>query len=263
MGPVMSHVQRALVCTLHRVSWHRRVLQHRLFGVRRGAPADSDAGGAEDVWLLVGLGNPGPRYAPTRHNVGAKVQALQVARLRWSRCAASAVCKWARAQVGFMLVDELARREGIAVDKLQKEAATGRGRLYGQRVVMAKPLTYMNLSGDSVSALINYYKVPPAQLGSAMSPLVQPLMEVSLSSDSLGALVHHHIVVPPAQPWHGISLPAVAALVFASLSSDGVAALCEMLQGASHSALATYKCCPRACCCSRCLPTSPSLKRRH
>ena len=62
-----------------------------------------------------------------------------------------------------MLIDELARREGIAVDKMQKNAATGRGRLCGQRVVLAKPMTFMNLSGDSVGALVHFYKVPPAQ----------------------------------------------------------------------------------------------------
>ena len=61
-----------------------------------------------------------------------------------------------------MLIDELARREGIPVDKMQKSAATGRGRLCGQRVVLAKPLTFMNLSGDSVGALVQFYKVPPA-----------------------------------------------------------------------------------------------------
>ncbi|KAK9840792.1 hypothetical protein WJX81_005049 [Elliptochloris bilobata] len=117
------------------MSGHRKSLQHRLFGsVRRRASADLDAGAAEDLWLLVGLGNPGPRYAPTRHNVG------------------------------FQLLDELARREGIAVDKLQKKAATGRGHLCGKRVVLAKPLTFMNLSGDSVSALVQFYKVPLKRL---------------------------------------------------------------------------------------------------
>lgn len=161
----MSHVQSALVCTLHRVSWHRRALQHRLFGVRRRASADVDAGGAEDLWLLVGLGNPGPRYAPTRHNVGAHPADLLGAGLQCRPLPCFWLCRQMHlhSQVGFMLIDELARREGIPVDKMQKNAATGRGRLCGQRVVLAKPMTFMNLSGDSVGALVQFYKVPPAQ----------------------------------------------------------------------------------------------------
>ena len=62
-------------------------------------------------------------------------------------------------QVGFQLLDELARREGIKIDKLQKKAAVGKGRLCGKRVVLAKPMTFMNVSGESVSALLHFYKV--------------------------------------------------------------------------------------------------------
>ena len=66
-------------------------------------------------------------------------------------------------QVGFMLMDVLARQLGIHMDKLQHNAAVGRGRLCEKRVLLAKPMTFMNNSGESVGKLARYYKVqePP------------------------------------------------------------------------------------------------------
>ncbi len=84
--------------------------------------------------LVVGLGNPGAKYANTRHNVG------------------------------FMVVDRLARRVGIGLTKRQCNALTALGTISGQRVCLAKPQTYMNLSGDAVACLARFFKVSPADL---------------------------------------------------------------------------------------------------
>ena len=62
-------------------------------------------------------------------------------------------------QVGFMLIDMLARYLGIHMEKLQHSAAVGRGRLCDKRVLLAKPMTFMNNSGESVGKLARYYKV--------------------------------------------------------------------------------------------------------
>lgn len=80
--------------------------------------------------LVVGLGNPGSRYADTRHNIG------------------------------FMLLDRLAGRHRVAMAKRQCSALIGFGEMAGDRLCLAKPQTYMNLSGDAVSCLVRYYKVP-------------------------------------------------------------------------------------------------------
>jgi len=77
--------------------------------------------------LIVGLGNPGPEYAKTRHNVG------------------------------WMVIDAFAEKFRIRVDKHEKNAMTGTGRVAGGSVLVAKPLTYMNLSGDAVRLLANAY----------------------------------------------------------------------------------------------------------
>ncbi len=61
-----------------------------------------------------------------------------------------------------MVIDALARSEGIDMRKLEHSAAVGRGQLHGQKVILAKPMTFMNNSGDSVAALARFYKVAAA-----------------------------------------------------------------------------------------------------
>jgi peptidyl-tRNA hydrolase len=78
---------------------------------------------------FVGLGNPGTQYQSTRHNVG------------------------------FMAIDELAKRWGISVTQSKCKALVGEGNVGGTKVVLMKPMTYMNLSGESIRAYMDYYKV--------------------------------------------------------------------------------------------------------
>lgn len=82
-------------------------------------------------WLLVCLGNPGKEYENTRHNIG------------------------------FMAADELSRREGVKINKLRYRALSGEVRAGTQRVLVIKPQTYMNLSGESVKLAGGFYKIPP------------------------------------------------------------------------------------------------------
>ncbi|MFC4945708.1 aminoacyl-tRNA hydrolase [Pseudonocardia sp. GCM10023141] len=85
--------------------------------------------------LVVGLGNPGPDYAETRHNVG------------------------------FAVVEMLAARAGGGrFSKHKSNADVLEGRLAGRRVVFAKPRTYMNVSGGPVAGLVKYFSIPPADL---------------------------------------------------------------------------------------------------
>jgi peptidyl-tRNA hydrolase, PTH1 family len=81
--------------------------------------------------LIVGLGNPGPEYQWTPHNLG------------------------------FLAVDELANRGGIRVERLEAKALVGLGKLAGEEVILAKPQTYMNLSGLSVRDLLEKYELGP------------------------------------------------------------------------------------------------------
>jgi PTH1 family peptidyl-tRNA hydrolase len=90
--------------------------------------------GVNLVKLIVGLGNPGREYAATRHNIG------------------------------FMVVDRLAHKLGLAVEKKKFNALLGQGQIRSEKVLLAKPQTYMNLSGEAVTALLNWYKLGPADL---------------------------------------------------------------------------------------------------
>jgi len=84
--------------------------------------------------LIVGLGNPGPEYQWTPHNLG------------------------------FLAVDELANRGGIRIERPEAKALVGLGKLAGEDVILAKPQTFMNLSGISVRELIEKYELGPQDL---------------------------------------------------------------------------------------------------
>lgn len=81
------------------------------------------------MYIIVGLGNPGKQYDHTRHNIG------------------------------FQVIDYLADQNGIAVEEKKHKALVGKGMIGGEKVILAKPQTYMNLSGESVRELVDYYKI--------------------------------------------------------------------------------------------------------
>lgn len=83
------------------------------------------------MYLIVGLGNPDKKYEYTRHNVG------------------------------FDVIDELAEKYNISISEKKHKALLGKGVIEGQKVVLAKPQTYMNLSGESIVELVHYYKIDP------------------------------------------------------------------------------------------------------
>lgn len=85
------------------------------------------------MYIIAGLGNPGRQYAHTRHNAG------------------------------FDVMDAIAEKYNISISEKKHKALCGRGVIAGEKVVLAKPQTFMNLSGESVAELISYYKADPAE----------------------------------------------------------------------------------------------------
>ena len=83
------------------------------------------------MYIIAGLGNPKKEYDNTRHNIG------------------------------FAMIDALADKYNINVMDVKHKAITGKGIISGQKVILAKPLTFMNLSGESIRQLTDYYKVDP------------------------------------------------------------------------------------------------------
>lgn len=81
------------------------------------------------MFVIAGLGNPGQQYEGTRHNIG------------------------------FEIVDALARKHGIKIKDLKHKGIMGKGSIYGHKVFLVKPLTFMNLSGECLARVIDYYKV--------------------------------------------------------------------------------------------------------
>lgn len=85
------------------------------------------------MFLIVGLGNPGRQYEHTRHNAG------------------------------FDVMDALAEKYNISINESGHKALFGKGMIGGQKVILAKPQTFMNLSGESVAELLHYYKIDPEE----------------------------------------------------------------------------------------------------
>lgn len=88
----------------------------------------------KELWMIVGLGNPGREYEATRHNVG------------------------------FRVTDLLAQRLHVRIDRLKFRALTRQTELGGKKVLLVQPQTFMNLSGAAVSALASYYHIPPQRV---------------------------------------------------------------------------------------------------
>ena len=85
-------------------------------------------------WLIVFLGNPGPKYECTRHNAG------------------------------FMAGDALAKKLGVSIDRLRFRALTAAAEINGEKVLLMKPQTFMNLSGEAVGQAARFYKIPPERV---------------------------------------------------------------------------------------------------
>lgn len=86
------------------------------------------------MFVVVGLGNPGKKYDVTRHNIG------------------------------FEVVDEFARQNQIRLSKVKFKAVIGEGNIGGEKVVVMKPQTYMNLSGESVKKILDFYDLPVSKI---------------------------------------------------------------------------------------------------
>lgn len=103
-----------------------------MFGLWKKRKDDWERGGGK-VYCIVGLGNPEKKYENTRHNIG------------------------------FEVIDEIAEKYSIAVKERGFKALFGKGVIEGQRVLLVKPQTYMNLSGESVREITDYYKIDPGE----------------------------------------------------------------------------------------------------
>jgi peptidyl-tRNA hydrolase, PTH1 family len=108
--------------------------RNQIVNEKEARPLTESMPPASDKFLIVGLGNTGRKYQRNRHNVG------------------------------FMIVDRLAELHGISVNRVQNKALVGNGRIANHSVILAKPQTMMNLSGDAVGPIANYYNIPPANV---------------------------------------------------------------------------------------------------
>lgn len=168
--------------------------------------------------LFVGLGNPGPKFARNRHNVG------------------------------FMAVDEIARRHGFAPWRRRFQGETSEGTLGTERVILLKPMTYMNESGRSVQEAASFFKIAPGDVTVFHDELELPPGKVRVKVG--GGIAGHnglrsisaHIGNEYRRVRLGIGHPGVKELVhghvlsdFAKADNDWVATLCDAV--AEHAAL--------------------------
>ena len=168
--------------------------------------------------LFVGLGNPGAKYARNRHNIG------------------------------FMAVDEIARRHGFAPWRRRFQGETSEGTLGGERVILLKPTTYMNESGNSVQEASGFFKIEPRDVTVFQDELELPPGKVRVKMG--GGIAGHnglrsisaHIGNEYRRVRLGIGHPGVKEFVhahvlsdFAKADSEWVTTLCDAV--AEHADL--------------------------
>ena len=108
-------------------------------------------GGAE--WIVAFLGNPGLKYNGTRHNAG------------------------------FMAADAMEKKLGVSINKMRFKALTQTADIGGKKVLLMKPQTYMNLSGDAIAQAANFYKVPPERVIVVSDETALPSVIARLGTD--------------------------------------------------------------------------------
>jgi PTH1 family peptidyl-tRNA hydrolase len=145
------------------------------------------------ITLIVGLGNPGPAYAGSRHNVG------------------------------FRCVEQLARKNGIRLGNRNRHVVFGEGRVADAAIVVAKPRTFVNLSGAAVRYLIDRYRVAPAALLVVYDDMDLPLGRLRIRAlgssgghngissiiETLGTQEFPRLRVGIGRPWDGDAVPHV------------------------------------------------------
>jgi PTH1 family peptidyl-tRNA hydrolase len=104
----------------------------------------------QELWLVAGLGNPGRQYETNWHNCG------------------------------YMVLDILSQRHQIPISKIRFRGLTGQGPIAGRKVLLLKPTTFMNLSGESLREAMTFYKIPPARTLVIYDDLDIPVGEVRL-----------------------------------------------------------------------------------
>ncbi len=167
--------------------------------------------------LIVGLGNPGKEHTRHRHNIG------------------------------FMILDRFAKQHGLSFEKKQSKAKMAEGKIEGRQIILAKPQTYMNLSGQSVQGLVFKYQLPLSEIMVVCDDLDLPLGKIRLRpaggsaghnglKSIIGALggqefprLRVGIGRPPPSP--GANVPGHAELVSASrsLSPSGISSTIDFV----------------------------------
>jgi PTH1 family peptidyl-tRNA hydrolase len=166
------------------------------------------------MWLVAGLGNPGKKYLLTRHNVG------------------------------FMAIDYYLNNIGSPPEKSEHKSLTYSFSLEGQKILMAKPQTYMNHSGEAIQALTHFYKIPPERVLILHDEIEQPFKKMKLQTkrghggqngirdihEKLGTNAYYRIRIGVGRP---DGKKDVSSHVLSPFSKDEQAALPDVLERVS------------------------------
>ena len=176
---------------------------------------DSDEIMSQDKYLIVGLGNPGKKYHRNRHNIG------------------------------FMAIDEISTAVSIPLGKVQQKGITGNGRWQGASLILVKPQTFMNLSGESVQALCQFFKVSRENILVIHDEVDLPFGTLTLKdggglaghnglksiAQHMGGQDFHRLRMGIGRPVHG----SVSNYVLSSFSKDDEIILEDYLSGAADA----------------------------